>query len=345
MNPPLNITPTQGLGTILLGASPDSAHSEMKAIDSAAHYYEPTLSIYSEVLGGQLQFTKAAPSSLYQIVAGKTAVLVAGEQIIGERLEDALVKLGVKQWSDTLWSIVGLDTELVGGVPRDDRTRPRKATAKELLAGGTLWIKSLGLGLVMKFGRVELVCVRTPADVPKVGCGELSEQQLLEQVAPERFPSIPRSAPLPKRGPNPPKKKLWRRVIFSLLAIGFMTFPAIVVYRDITAWQQAMVITGTVVETRPEGPFPDELDVQYEAAGGASHTITLGSAYTTARAKGDKVELLYRPEMPHQAMTRIKIQEDGWSIHPYALFGSVLCATFCLVAAFPEYIRLQDRRP
>lgn len=143
---------------------------------------------------------------------------------------------------------------------------------------------------------------------------------------------------------NLPNKKFWKRVAFSLLAIGFVVFPAVVVYRDVTAWQKAIAVKGTVVETRPAGPFPDEIDVRYEVAGGASHTVTLGSAYTTARAKGDQVDLLYRPEAPERAMTRIKIRDDGWSVHPYVLFGSVLLATFCLVTAFPEYIRLNKRR-
>lgn len=329
---------------MLLGATLASVQSAMKAFDSDSNYHEPTLTLYSEALGGQLQFTKTSPHLLYQIVAGKPSVLIAGEKVIGERLEDALTQLGLKHWNDTLWSIVDVDSEFVGGVPLDDRKRPRKASAKELLAGGTLWIKSLGLGLVMKYGRVDLVCVRTSNDVPKVGCGELTEEHLIEQVDPNPFPSIPRNAPLPKQAPNPPKSKLRRRVIFSLLAVGFIAFPALVAYSDITAWQNAIAVTGTVIDTRPEGPFPDELDVQYEVAGGPSRTVTLGFAYTTARAKGDKVDLLYRPEIPQRAMTRIQIPDDGWSVHPYALFGSVMLATFCLVAAFPEYIRLHRRR-
>jgi hypothetical protein len=84
--------------------------------------------------------------------------------------------------------------------------------------------------------------------------------------------------------------------------------------------------------------------VQYEDTSGTTHTVTLGFAYTTARAKGETVDLLYRPEAPQRAMTRIKIADDGWSVHPYVLFGSVLLATFSLVTAFPEYIRLNSRR-
>lgn len=340
----LDIIPTQGLASISLGDDLWSAQSAMKAIDSDSNYHQPTLALYSEMLGGKLQFRKEPPQTLYQIVAGQPKVLVAGKTIIGERLEDALTRLGVVRFSDTLWSIVDIDSEFVGGVPLANGKRPRRASTKDLLAGGTLWITNLGLGLVLQYGRVELICVRKPADVPSVGCGELLEEHLLEQVDPEPFPSIPRLEPLPKQAPKPPKKKFWRRVIFSLLAIGLIAFPAIVVYSDITAWKKAIAVTGTVVDTRPAGPFPDEIDVQYEDVNGISHTVTLGFAYTTARAKDEKVDLLYRPEAPQRAMTRIKIADEGWSVHPYLLFGSVLLATISLVIAFPEYIRLNKRR-
>jgi hypothetical protein len=239
----LEIIPTQGFGTISLGDDLESAQSAMHAIDADSHYHPQTLALYSEALGGQLQFTKEPPHALYQIVAGKPAILVAGETIIGERLEDALTRLDVAQFSDTLWSIVDIDSEFVGGVPLANGKRSRRASPKELLAGGTLWIKSLGLGLVLKYGRVELVCVRKPDDVPTVGCGELSEVHLKEQVDPQLFPSIPRPEPLPKRAPNPPKKKFWRRVIFSLLAIGFIAFPAIVVYSDLKAWEPRRAVS------------------------------------------------------------------------------------------------------
>jgi hypothetical protein len=340
----LEIISLQGLATISLGDDVGRAQNAMHAIDPDSKYHHPTFALYSEMLGGQLQFTKADPQKLYQIVAGKPAIHVAGEIIIGERLEDALTRLGVARFRDTLWSIVDLESEFVGGVPIADSKRPRKASTKELIARGTLWIKSLGMGLVLQHGRVELICVRKPADVPQIGCGELSEIHLKEQVAPELFPSIPRLSPLPKQAPNRPRNKFRKRVVFSLLAIALIAFPAIVVYRDLTAWQKAIAVTGTVIDTRPAGPFPEEIDVRYDAVGGATYTVTIESVYTTARANGEQVDLLYRPEAPERAMTRIKIRDDGWSVHPYALFGSVLLATFCLVSAFPEYIRLNKRR-
>jgi hypothetical protein len=98
------------------------------------------------------------------------------------------------------------------------------------------------------------------------------------------------------------------------------------------------------VSTKPEGPFPDEIIVEYSIPESGKHSVTIPSTYTTAREIEQEVELLYLAERPERAMTRIQIRDEGWSVSPYLLFGSVGLATFFLHLAFPNHIRFGSRR-
>ena len=136
--------------------------------------------------------------------------------------------------------------------------------------------------------------------------------------------------------------KTKRRIIFSSLAILFLVAPALVVAFDLRAWQSATAVKGQVVAIRPEGPFPEELDVEYQLPNESPRQVTIRFNYASARKVGDEVELLVRADWPKHPLTRIQIPEIGWSVNVYLLFGSVLLSTFCLSWAFPEYIRVRQ---
>lgn len=138
--------------------------------------------------------------------------------------------------------------------------------------------------------------------------------------------------------------KTIRRIVFSVLAIVLFVAPALVVAFDLRAWNDATAVKGQVVAIRPEGPFPEELDVEYTLPNESPQQVTIRFNFTSARKVGDEVELLIRADWPKQPLTRIQIPDSGWSVSVYWLFGSLLLATFCLSWAFPEFIRVRQGR-
>lgn len=147
-----------------------------------------------------------------------------------------------------------------------------------------------------------------------------------------------------KSKPTSLSSKTIRRIVFSVLAIVFFVAPALVVAFDLQAWNAATAVKGQVVAIRPEGPFPEEVDVEYKLQNESPQQVTIRFNYTSARKVGDEVELLMRADWPKQPLTRIQIQDSGWSVNVYLLFGSLVLSTFCLSWAFPEFVRVRQGR-
>lgn len=345
MQQPVEIIPKHGLTIVRFGDTPLQAKSGLVEQRFACDYYEPTRTLYCEELKSEFNFTSGDAPELFQIIISDSQMLVIGRPVIEQRLDKVLLSLHVSTFSDTLWSYVDVCSEFVGGVLIDDAKRPRKCKPEALISEGTLWIKSLGLGLSLRHGMVESICMRRPEDVPQVGCGELQQEHLQDIISPKLFPSIGPSVSLPiPQMLNRRRTSGATRMIAALMAVLFVAVPGWLIYRDITAWRNSIETIGTVIETRPPGPFPDELVVQYLTQDQKSRQVVLSTNYATAREVGETVDLLYRPERPDQAMTRVQTRDEGWSISPYLLFGSFAAATFCLAWAFPESIRLRSRR-
>ncbi len=311
-------------------------------------------------------FDDSEPKKLVQIVFYDKDHRIDGQQVIGLSLAEALLPLNIQSYEDTLWSLVSIEEEYPKGKPLPDAQRTRKATLDTKLECGTLWIKSQGVGLVMLFGVVHAFALRSPGSQPTVGCGQLDSktmelalssrptknQPLQTTPNPEHWPSIPKEQ-FPHGNKQPTTSTvsskrtlgLLRVVVFSLLALVFVVTPIIIVYRDLTAWRDAKQLVGRVVSARPEGPFPDEVTVEYSLQeSDKTYQVTIPIGYTTAREIGQEVELDYLPDHPERAMTRIQTRDEGFAISPYFLFGSIALATFCLRIAFPNHIRLNSKR-
>lgn len=141
-----------------------------------------------------------------------------------------------------------------------------------------------------------------------------------------------------------PRRTPQTRLILSLVALILLALPIGIVWRDWQRWAAAPAVTGTVVRISPEGPFPDVVTVEYQDQANHSHQVDISTNYATARKVGDPVDLFYLPDAPERAMTRIQQRDEGWSVSPYLLFGSLALSTFFLYFAFPEYLTLKKRR-
>lgn len=362
----ISIQPGQGWANIQLGFSVTDVRA---ALAIHGHAYdlsddELTIDIYAPEV--TFYFDDSEPKKLVQMVFYDKDHRVDGQQVIGVSLAEALLPLNVQSYEDTLWSLVSIEEEYPKGKLLPDSQRIRKASQDTRLECGTLWIKSQGVGLVMLFGVVHAIALRSPGSQPNVGCGQLDSKTMELAVSsrptvnqphqpepnPEHWPSIPKEL-YPQANPKPSQSKAkskrtqstLRVVVFSLLAIVFFVTPIVIVYRDLTAWKDAKEVVGRVISVRPEGPFPDELVVEYLLPNADRiYQVTIPIGYTSARDVGQEVELDYLPDHPERAMTRIQTRDIGLSISPYYLFGSIGLATFCLSIAFPNHIRLNSRK-
>ena len=343
----IEIFPNVGWANIELG---NTLAEVRAALATNGHPYdladdEYTLDIHSPET--TFYFDDSNPKQLVQIVFYDKDHRVGGAPAIGLPLDEAMLPFSVKAFEDTLWSTVSIEEEYQKGRPLQDSQRIRRATPKEKLEHATLWIKSQGVGLVMLFGVVHAIAIRRQGYEPKVGCGCLDADTMAaaSKVKPQPLPkNFPKTAPSSgsSKTSQSPKRNL--QILFALLSVIFLGVPIYIVYRDLTAWKQALAVTGIVVETKPEGPFPDEIVIEYSIPDSVKHRVSIRDTYTTAREVGEEVELIYLPNRPERAMTQIQARDDIWSISPYYLFGSIGLAALFLHLAFPNHVRLNSRR-
>jgi hypothetical protein len=340
----IEIRPKHGWANIELG---NSLAEVRAALATNGHPYdlssdEFTLDIHSPET--TFYFNDSTPKQLVQIVFYDQGHRVDGAPVIGLPLDEAMLPFNVKAFEDTLWSTVSIEEEYQKGRPLHDSKRNRQATSKQKLEHATLWIKSQGVGLVMLFGVVHALAIRRQGNEPKVGCGILDASTMGAAGKPQPSPKAnPRVAQSNINAPRSQSQNWRLRSLFALLTILFLAIPIGVVYRDLSAWRQAIAVVGVVVETKPEGPSPDEIVVKYQVPNVGEFRVAIPDSYTTARDVGTEVELIYVPTRPERAMTQIQARDDIWSISPYYLFGSVGLSMFFLHLTFPNHIRQNSR--
>lgn len=366
----IQILPGVGWSNVQLGGTFDEVR---EALATNGHAYdvaddECMIDLHAPEI--TFYFDDSAPRRLVQMVFYDMDHRVHEQMVIGQSLSDALRPFRLTSFEESLWSLVSIEEEYQHGAPLSDARRIRRSTPDECLECGTLWLKSQGVGLVMLFGVVHAIALRHRGDCPNVGCGQLDSDTLRMSLRrPSNQTSTNSATPIREYGPTiaeeygSPGDKSKRNAtkgqekardaspsryllstVWTLLSIGFFCLPAAIVYRDLTAWKESRSVVGQVVATKPEGPFPDEIVVEYTVPDSGTHQVTISSTYTTARDITQEVELQYLPDQPDRAMTRIQIRDEGWSISPYLLFGSIALATFLLHLAFPNHIGFQRRR-
>ncbi len=365
----VQILPGVGWANVQLG---DAFDEVREALATNGHAYdiaddECMIDIHAPEI--TFYFDDSAPRRLVQIVFYDMDHRVHDQIIIGQLLGEALRPFRLTSFEDSLWSLVSIEEEYQHGAPLSDSRRIRRSTPDECLECGTLWLKSQGVGLVMLFGVVHAIALRRRGDCPNVGCGQLDSDTLrmslrrpsnqtptstttpgrehrptiADEYGPPGDKSKRDSTHAPSQTPDASQSRYLLGTVWALLSVGFFCLPAAIVYRDLTAWKESRAVVGKVVATKPEGPFADEIVVEYTVPDSGTHQVTIPSTYTTAREITQEVELEYRPDQPERAMTRIQIRDEGWSISPYLLFGSIALATILLHMAFPNHIAIRRR--
>lgn len=129
-------------------------------------------------LGTRFQFSEATTPTLIRIDVEDNRIRFGPLSVIGKRAHEIIGLFKVPR-KETSWSnLESNDASFDASLERNTNTMSR-----ELLARGTIWIPSLGLGLSLRDGLVETVHLCDPAYVPQSAHGPWTkEQQRLSEV-------------------------------------------------------------------------------------------------------------------------------------------------------------------
>lgn len=338
-----------GWSTIRFGDSPESVRTQLRKADIT---WEEDFDNFHWRIGdgtAEIFFGAGAsgePERVVQFLVDRGTAKVNGHEIVGLKLDEALLELNVRSFGDTLWSSVDIDAEYDQGRLIDEAKRPQHAEAIDLLEGGTLWIKSLGIGLVLDCGDVDSVVLRATTDVPQVGCGPLDketigrvgDEKLGEKIA-TRQRAVAAAKPSWRAG-----IPIWLKTVLTLSAAAVIVVPIYWYVEEQIAWQKAEKLIGVVVETRPEGPFPDFIVVEYKQPDAPEGRVELKFSYTSARAVGDEVELFYLKRNPSKVMTRSQAVNEGANFSPILLCFTLPIGYLVLMILYPKLFRSGRRR-
>lgn len=204
-------------------------------------------------------------------------------------------------------------------------TFPRNPTNEQLLSGGTLWMKYLGVGFKLTRGKITTLYLCDPADLPQIGFGEFTGDQRHHsermQLASFRTPTA--RTPLAERAF---KVSL---LLITLFVIAFFGWRA---WEEKKRWDSASEVQAKVfsVWPAPPEPFPSRFQLSYQDQSGTTHEVELEASdfYGTPQV-GDDISLRYLPESPQMPLGPIKFRDVAFD-HFVPYFLATIGAYFLL---------------
>ena len=268
----------------------------------------------------ELLFDANEPHPLLQIASDDLEFAIDGKTIIGETLPRALNLCNAGPHDETVWRIDGDPSESLFLDDDEDAqpsTAPRVPDDELLLIEGTLWLRRVGVGLVLTDGLVHELVLRKPDRAPRTGYGSLTPVQL--QLA--RHSDLAKTLQAFERRRRS-KASRYRRVATFLMfvavaCIGWLSF------QDEKRWHQAPVVDGTVVAIEDaDNPHKRETYVvDYHDSTGAAHQVrwTLADLYVPPMV-GATVEVRYLEEAPDKPIGPMQLRNMGFFNYvPYIL--------------------------
>ncbi len=287
----------------------------------------------------ELTYRSASGKPLVQVLFNDDTVQYDGKKLVGLPIDQALLVLGVQSFNDTMWMISHPQDEFENGEQIEEgasQVEPRK-----LLQDGTLWIRSLGLGLTLDNLLVDEVTLRDPTYIPAIGCGPLTEDVLALAIDPAFQQELEESER--KRSQTG-----WATVVnvpwiirfpIILVAVLVVLIPVLIMIRRYIDWSKATEVQGQVVAVEA-GMFPTYVTVEYPLPGGKLVRHDLSANHVPARDLGTVVTLIYLPSDPEHPKTlsqRYDAVMDKALVYPLVM--SPMFALFLLKFAFPNQSR------
>ncbi len=247
-------------------------------------------------------FSETNPRTLDRIDVEDQRLRFGSLAVIGKRAHEIIGMFKVSR-KQTLWCSVENIDEVSHQAPHEDSTQ----RSRELLASGTIWIPSLGLGLTLRDGLVAKVHLCDPANSPRVGSGPWTkEQQRLSEV---------RELPAISTSPTTRNRKFIASVVLHLAlvaSIGILILWAIQLQRK---WNAAPEVPAVVValDPPPPNPLPDKITLQFHDSNGTERRQTLGHLqFEMTPQLGDEVKIRYLLNDPDKVLGPVAARDVGF---------------------------------
>ncbi len=283
-------------------------------------------------IGIALYFSQTRPQTLRRIDVDDERLRFGSLSVIGKRAHEIVGIFKVPR-KETLWHSIEDEDEIRGGVANGNTAEQ----SRQLLASGTIWITSLGLGLKLGDGLVSKIHLCEPSQSPRSGNGRWTkEQQMLSEV---------RELPVTSTSTSTPHKDfsfksiLVAMVHLALIAsIGTLIWWAVQLQRR---WDAATEVPAVVVALEPSSPkvLPLEITVSFTDSSGAQRRHTLGyTQFDTTPNLGDECTIRYLPDSPGMVLGASQYRSVGFDrAIPYGI-GILAIYSFLqliVLAAFP----------
>ncbi len=261
-------------------------------------------------IGTQLFFSEGRTRTLCRIAVQDQRLRFGSLSVIGKRAHEIVGLFKVPR-KKTLWCSLENEGETSDLAPKGNTT----AHSRELLAAGTIWIPSLGLGLTLRDGLVATVHLCDPAQAPSLGSGTWNkEQQMLSEVR-----ELPATMITPT---NRSRKSNLSVLIHSALvaSIGVLLWWAIQMQ---LRWNVATEVSALVVALDPPPPsvLPNNITLSFSDSNGNKQRQTLGYMQFDMTPKvGDEVNVRYLPEAPDRVLGPVAFRTVGFDTAlPYGI--------------------------
>ncbi|MCY2975010.1 MAG: hypothetical protein NTW52_10140 [Planctomycetota bacterium] len=321
-----------GMGPVALGMEYDRLLQVLRVhhIDTDNLLLDTNGKLSIPQMNSQLIFLHAEPRILCQIVVNDDRIRFGGLPVIGKRVHEILGMFKASR-KETLWSIDGTTDGISNGDSHASQSVESATASRELLASGTLWITSLGLGMTLRNGLIETVHLCDPADSPSDGVGSWTkEQQRLSEVREMPMGSGATHSET-KLDQTKFRKSIVRSIMFMALyvSLGLVIVWGIRLQRN---WDAVPDVPAVVFAVDPPPPvfFPDKITVMFIDASGGERRETLDhTQFLTTPHVGDEVKLKLLPETPEIVLGPVGYRNVGFNTaFPYGMgllaIGSVL---------------------
>lgn len=323
----------EGIGPLRPGMTRSEVERALAAADVAYEYADSDyewVEIASK--GIELTFALEEPYRLLDIVCEHPDLGVhEDEPIVGATLDVALLAVGNRQFSSTMWRADSDPYDsLFAGKMTGPSTGEREENPRELLLRGTLWLKDVSIGLVMQYGRVHQVIVRMPEFVPRLGLGPLTKKQLELAIDPKLLDLLAYA-----KEQSPVKKWNYLKIFAAGVLLAALAVIVTQAIKTQAAWNQAKVWKGKVVRIE-EGAAP-KYDVEYQDQQGVTRTIQWEAAdfYMLPREVGEATDVLYLESNPELVLSHPRTRDIAmlW----YAPYGIGAMAVYCVLLLFDSF--------
>lgn len=196
---------------------------------------------------------------------------------------------------------------------------PRNSTDEQLLSGGTVWMKDLGVGFKLTHGKITTLYLCDPADLPQIGLGEFTgaQRHLSERMQLASFRTPTARTPLAERA---------FKVSLLLITLCFIAFFGWRAWEEKKRWDNASEVQAEVVSVwpAPPDPFPSRFQLSYRDQSGKTHEVELEASdfYGTPQV-GDELSLRYLPESPQTPLGPTKFRDVAFDQFVPYLLGAI----------------------